>query len=552
MAVIRELSDSSGRCETTRSHLEQLDCREPERNSELVPPSTGGMTLARRLSHLPLLSAPQALASSASQASQVAVFNTSVAPRIQPALAYEEEFYTAPAPRVSALPPFSRLCFNDPQQCFAAKGTADLARSLAVLRFCGLKPFVANAEWLFNSSKQVLGERLVNGVVKGTFFRQFCAGETSEDIQPTLAFLRRNGVSYCLNFSGEADVDEQAGPCTTDAENCPEELERDAIAQRFLNDLNRANNVDMTGFVAIKVSALGPPNLLEAIAAHLASRGDPCNRGQASADLRSQLQTVLSAEDLRAFERMLGRLHLLAKRCHDKGNMRMMVDAEQSYMQPAIDALVIHLQQHYNRTAPTVFNTYQCYLRDAPMRVWNDLERARKEGWCFGAKTVRGAYMHVERARAQQLGYADPIWPDIDATHHSYNRCVAEVLDRAQGEGAELMVASHNQESVELALEKMHSLHMPRSSGVYFGTLLGMADHLALTLGGAGYRAYKMVPYGPVEASMAYLLRRALENSDMLGGCQKELVMMQTEILRRMKSRVGLSDSGKAVAWNEM
>lgn len=51
-----------------------------------------------------------------------------------------------------------------------------------------------------------------------------------------------------------------------------------------------------------------------------------------------------------------------------QGNMRMMVDAEQSYMQPAIDALVIHLQQHYNRTAPTVFNTYQCYLRDAPMR----------------------------------------------------------------------------------------------------------------------------------------------------------------------------------------
>ena len=51
-----------------------------------------------------------------------------------------------------------------------------------------------------------------------------------------------------------------------------------------------------------------------------------------------------------------------------QGNMRLMVDAEQSYLQPAIDALVIHLQQAYNQQEPIVFNTYQCYLRDAPTR----------------------------------------------------------------------------------------------------------------------------------------------------------------------------------------
>lgn len=70
---------------------------------------------------------------------------------------------------------------------------------------------------------------------------------------------------------------------------------------------------------------------------------------------------------------------------------------------------------------------------------------------------------------------------------------------------------------------------------MYFGTLLGMADHIAFTLGSAGYRAYKMVPYGPVEDTIAYLLRRALENSDLLGGCQKEVAMMQTELARRMR-----------------
>lgn len=63
-------------------------------------------------------------------------------------------------------------------------------------------------------------------------------------------------------------------------------------------------------------------------------------------------------------------------------------------------------------------------------------------------------------------------------------RCVAS-------EGAEVMVASHNQQSIELATYHMAALGMPPSSGVYFGQLLGMADHLTYTLGAHGYGAYK-------------------------------------------------------------
>ena len=45
--------------------------------------------------------------------------------------------------------------------------------------------------------------------------------------------------------------------------------------------------------------------------------------------------------------------------------------------------------------------------------------------------------------------------------------------------------------------------------GVYFGQLLGMADHLSFTLGCAGYRIHKIVPYGPVHECLQYLIRRA-------------------------------------------
>lgn len=42
-----------------------------------------------------------------------------------------------------------------------------------------------------------------------------------------------------------------------------------------------------------------------------------------------------------------------------QGNSRILVDAEHTYMQPAIDALAIRLQQRCNRSQPVVINTYQ-------------------------------------------------------------------------------------------------------------------------------------------------------------------------------------------------
>ena len=67
----------------------------------------------------------------------------------------------------------------------------------------------------------------------------------------------------------------------------------------------------------------------------------------------------------------------------------------------------------------------QCYLKDAAARIETDMQRAALEGWKFGAKTVRGAYMVVERARAAEKGYDSPIWDSLQETHDNYNRCVA-------------------------------------------------------------------------------------------------------------------------------
>ena len=70
----------------------------------------------------------------------------------------------------------------------------------------------------------------------------------------------------------------------------------------------------------------------------------------------------------------------------------------------------------------TCCSRLQCYLKDAAARIETDMRRAAAEGWRFGAKTVRGAYMVVERARAAERGYDSPIWETLQETHDSYNR----------------------------------------------------------------------------------------------------------------------------------
>ncbi|KAG0215797.1 hypothetical protein BGX28_008107 [Mortierella sp. GBA30] len=265
----------------------------------------------------------------------------------------------------------------------------------------------------------------------------------------------------------------------------------------------------------------------------------------------------LVKEDLDDYKRLLVRMEALCNQAQ-KTQTRLMIDAEQSYFQPAIDNVALHLMENFNNKphaeGPLIFNTYQMYLKNALGRLQQDYTRAQRNGYVLAAKLVRGAYMVNESKRALELGLEDPICDGIEATHKSYNAGVdfmlGEMLRQREKDATNelslkntpvvLFVASHNKNSVIRTCERMQELGVsPHSGLVMFGQLMGMCDQISYTLGQHGYGIYKYVPYGPIHEVIPYLIRRAQENASVLGGVAIERSLIWEELRSRFTAKNG-------------
>jgi proline dehydrogenase len=261
------------------------------------------------------------------------------------------------------------------------------------------------------------------------------------------------------------------------------------------------------------------------------------------------LITNLTEDEERQFSNMMHRLNVIVLRAVEK-NVRVMVDAEQTYFQPAISRLTMEFMRRYNKTGPVIFNTYQAYLKDCLTQVKIDMHLAKRDDFYFGAKLVRGAYMVQERKRASELGIEDPINPNIEATNVMYNSVlksiVEEVKHRPLGK-VSVMCATHNEDSVRTAVKLMleHNIG-PNQRILCFAQLYGMCDQVTMSLGQAGFSAYKYVPYGEIDGVMPYLSRRAQENSSLLLKARKERRLIWSELKRRYLSGIWWYDPLKA------
>nr|WP_317239230.1 proline dehydrogenase family protein [Hymenobacter sp. 5516J-16] len=148
---------------------------------------------------------------------------------------------------------------------------------------------------------------------------------------------------------------------------------------------------------------------------------------------------------------------------------------------------------------------------------------------------MRGAYMEKEGRVASQQGRMNPINPSKQATDDLYNEALRYCIEHV--DRISICAGTHNEASSLLLTELMqeHNLR-PNDPRVWFAQLYGMSDNLSYNLAHAGYNTAKYVPYGPVEAVMPYLLRRADENTAIAGQTSREFLLIQKEMSRRKAS----------------
>jgi len=335
----------------------------------------------------------------------------------------------------------------------------------------------------------------ITKIIKKTIFKQFCGGETIAECTWTINKLEKAGVGTILDYSIEGEEEENVF---------------DHTANEVIDTIRKA--VEMSKaipFCVFKVTGIARFELIRKI------------------DSKEELNKLEKFE----WQKALSRLENIAKTAYDL-QKPLMIDAEESWIQNAIDNLALELMRKYNKEKAIIFNTYQLYRHDKLSSLITDLTLAQTDGFKLGAKLVRGAYMEKERKRAFELGYNSPIQKDKDSTDRDYNLAISFCLDNLKD--VSFVAGTHNQHSCEILTEKMEfKLIENNHSNIYFSQLLGMSDNLSFNLSNAGYNVAKYVPYGPVKAVLPYLFRRAEENTAIAGQMERELKLISSEIKRR-------------------
>ncbi|CAF2035728.1 unnamed protein product [Brassica rapa subsp. narinosa] len=429
---------------------------------------------------------------------------------------------------------------SDQARLFASVPTPDLLRSTAVLHAAAIGPMVDVGSWVMSSKlmDNALTRGMVLGLVKGTFYDHFCAGEdASAAAERVRSVYEATGLKGMLVYGVEhAD----------DAASCDDNM------QHFIRTIEAAKSLPTSHFssVVVKITAICPISLLKRVSDLLRwehkSKSFKLSWKLKSFTVFSDSSPLyhtnsepepLTAEEERELEAAHVRIQDICRKCQES-NVPLLIDAEDTILQPAIDYMAYSSAIMFNgdKDRPIVYNTIQAYLRDAGERLHLVVQEAEKEGVPMGFKLVRGAYMCSEGKLADSLGHKSPVHDTLQNTHACYNDCMTFLMEKASnGSGFGVVLATHNADSGKLASRKASELNINKKNGtIEFAQLYGMSDALSFGLKRAGFNVSKYMPFGPVETAIPYLVRRAYENRGMMASGALDRQLLRMELKRRL------------------
>jgi len=381
----------------------------------------------------------------------------------------------------------SNISFQDTATAFAHKTDKDLGRARLLFRSFDYPILLKWGPGLAKIAVS-LGFKFV---IKDTIFKQFCGGENIQECNHAIQQLAKSGIGTILDYSVEGEESELVFVST---------------AAEIKKTIDMAHGNASIPFAVFKVTGIIDSHVLEKVSSNI--------------ELSESEQTLWDKGKARFFDI-----------CYhaQKNDVRLFIDAEESWIQLAIDQLAEQAMGEINTTKALIYNTVQLYRHD---RFAYLKAQIKTISGFLGFKLVRGAYMEKERTRAIEFGYQDPIQPNKESTDRDYNEALKFCIENS--DKVSICVGTHNENSSMLGVQLMAEKGLDKTdTRVYFSQLLGMSDHISFNLSHSKYNVVKYVPYGPVNAVIPYLTRRAQENSSVAGQMGRELGLIDTEIKRR-------------------
>tara|TARA_Y100001935_G_scaffold250198_1_gene249928 strand:- start:136 stop:1167 length:1032 start_codon:yes stop_codon:yes gene_type:complete len=334
----------------------------------------------------------------------------------------------------------------------------------------------------------------IQWVLKKTIYKHFCGGVDLDDCKEIINNMYRMNVHSILDYSVEGQKNEASFE-----KSCKKKID-------IINSVAKNNAIP---FAVFKPTSIGRYDLFKLVSSE------------------NNLNDIENDEWLN----VVARFHKICNHAM-KMNIKILIDAEEFEVQKAIDDLSIEMMTNYNINDVIVYNTIQLYRWDRLDYLKKILKKYQNLEFKFGFKLVRGAYMEKERLMAKKGKYKSPICSSKMNTDKNFDSAVELMFENFQK--IDFFIATHNEISNYKVMKLMRDSNIKNSSKkVWFGQLYGMSDNITFNLAKEGYNVAKILPFGPVENLVPYLIRRAQENSSFEGQSSRELNLLRKELLRR-------------------
>ena len=386
---------------------------------------------------------------------------------------------------------FNRI-FDDTQVAFKMKKNFHLYNAIFLFNIITRKLLVTV---FTNLTLLMLKMKLpVKWILKRTIYKHFCGGVDLIECKEIISGMHSMNVHSILDYSVEGQKNE---------------LLFENSCKKKIDIINSVSKSDAIPFAVFKASSIGRYDLFKLISS----------------------EKNLSIAEEEEWLRVVSRFHKICNHAM-KMKIKILIDAEEFEVQKAIDDLAVQMMSKYNINNVIVYNTVQMYRWDRLGYLKELINKNSKSKFKLGFKLVRGAYMEKERLLAKKGNYKSPICSTKLDTDKNFDLAVEFMFDNIKK--IDFFVATHNENSNYKVMELMNKNSLQNSTEkIWFGQLYGMSDNITFNLAKLGYNVAKILPFGPVENLVPYLIRRAQENSSFEGQSSRELNLLRKELKRR-------------------